>query len=108
MGPPVKGSFLDDVNGRAWFNAGGQLFFVRYKSMIVDGSGPGYLKSVCDYAHLNPARAKLVAEEGQLRSFAWNIWPAYPLASSKRPAWLLGYLGLFLVFRTRGGYRAVA
>jgi len=26
----------------------------------VDGSGSGYLKSVGDYVHLNPARAKLV------------------------------------------------
>ena len=32
----------------------------RYKSLIVDGSGSGYLKSVGDYVHLNPARAKLV------------------------------------------------
>jgi hypothetical protein len=36
------------------------LFSGRYKSLIVDGSGSGYLKSVRDYVHLNPARAKLV------------------------------------------------
>ena len=34
----------------------GHLFSGRYKSLIVDGSGDGYLKSVCDYVHLNPAR----------------------------------------------------
>ena len=34
----------------------GHLFSGRYKSLIVDGSGSGYLKSVGDYVHLNPAR----------------------------------------------------
>ncbi len=66
----------------------GHLFSGRYKSLIVDGSGSGYLKSVCDYVHLNPARAKLVNADQRLRSFAWSSWPAYLLAPSKRPAWL--------------------
>jgi len=65
----------------------GQLFSGRYKSLIVDGSGSGYLKSVGDYVHLNPARAELVAADPPLRSFAWSSWPAYLLARSKRPAW---------------------
>ena len=52
------------------------------------GSGGGYLKSVGDYVHLNPARAKLVAAAVPLKSFAWSSWPAYLLAPSKRPAWL--------------------
>lgn len=54
----------------------------------MDGSGNGYLKTVCDYVHLNPARAKLVPPETPLRSFPWSSWPAYLLAPSKRPAWL--------------------
>ena len=66
----------------------GHLFSGRYKSLIVDGSGSGYLKSVCDYVHLNPARARLVAVGAPLKSFAWSSWPAYLLAPSKRPAWL--------------------
>jgi REP element-mobilizing transposase RayT len=66
----------------------GPLFSGRYKSLIVDGSGNGYLKSVGDYVHLNPARAKLVAADVPLKSFAWSSWPAYLLARSKRPAWL--------------------
>jgi hypothetical protein len=66
----------------------GHLFSRRYKSLIVDGSGSGYLKSVGDYVHLNPARAKLVAADAPLKSFAWSSWPAYLLARSKRPAWL--------------------
>jgi len=44
----------------------GHLFSGRYRSMIVDGSGSGYLKSVGDYVHLNPARAKLVAADAPL------------------------------------------
>ena len=77
----------------------GHLFSGRYKSLIVDGSGSGYLKSVGDYVHLNPARAKLVAADAPLKSFAWSSWPAYLLARSKRPAWLradrlLGWWGI--------------
>ena len=66
----------------------GHLFSGRYKSLIVNGSGSGYLKSVGDYVHLNPARAKRVAADAPLKSFAWSSWPAYLLAPSKRPAWL--------------------
>ena len=66
----------------------GHLFSGRYKSLIVEGSGSGYLKSVCDYVHLNPARAKLVAANDPLKAFVWSSWPAYLLAPSKRPAWL--------------------
>lgn len=66
----------------------GHLFSGRYKSLIVDGSGSGYLKTVCDYVHLNPARAKVVAVEEPLRSYAWSSWPAYLLAPWQRPAWL--------------------
>ena len=66
----------------------GHLFSGRYKSLIVDGSGNGYFKSVGDYVDLNPARANLVAADAPLKSFAWSSWPAYLLARSKRPAWL--------------------
>src|SRR5487761_2266512 len=64
----------------------GHLFSGRYKSLIVDGSGGGYLKHVCDYVHLNPARAELMGADQPLRSFAWSSWPACLLASSKPPA----------------------
>jgi putative transposase len=37
---------------------------------------------------INPARAKLVAADAPLQSFAWSSWPAYLLAPSNRPAWL--------------------
>jgi putative transposase len=66
----------------------GHLFSGRSKSLIVDGSGSGYRKSVGDYVHLNPARAKRVAADAPLQSFASRSWPADLLAPSKRPAWL--------------------
>ena len=47
----------------------GHLFSGRYKALIVDGSGNGYLKAVCDYVHLNPARAKLLRSEQALREY---------------------------------------
>ena len=66
----------------------GHLFSGRYKALIVDGSARGYLKSVCDYVHLNPARANLLSADAPLKNFAWSSWPAYLLAPSKRAAWL--------------------
>src|SRR5881296_3225858 len=77
----------------------GHLFSGRYKSLVVDGSGSGYLKTVCDYVHLNPARAKLVAAEQPLKRFVWSSWPAYLGAASRRPAWLRveGLLGEYRI-----------
>jgi putative transposase len=65
----------------------GHLFSGRYKSLIVDGVG-GYLRTVCDYVHLNPVRAKLVREEQKLRDFAWSSWPDYLKPPEQRPRWL--------------------
>ncbi len=66
----------------------GHLFSGRYKSLIVDGLGNGYLKTVCDYVHLNPARAKLVGPRTPLSRFQWSSWPEYLKAPSKRSKWL--------------------
>ena len=66
----------------------GHLFSGRYKALIVDGSGNGYLKTVCDYVHLNPARAKLLKAEEPLSAFAWSSYPQYLGAPSRRPVWL--------------------
>jgi REP element-mobilizing transposase RayT len=46
----------------------GHLFSGRYKSLIVEGSGDGYLRTVCDYVHLNPVRANLVRPQEPLHS----------------------------------------
>ena len=65
----------------------GHLFSGRYKSLVVDGSGRGYLKSVCDYVHLNPVRARILKEEQRLRDFRWTSFPEYLKAARKRPNW---------------------
>jgi REP element-mobilizing transposase RayT len=66
----------------------GHLFSGRYKSLIVDGSGTGYLKTVCDYVHLNPVRAGLLTPEQKLGRYRWSSYPAYLLPPRQRPAWL--------------------
>ena len=65
----------------------GHLFSGRYKASLVDGSGNGYLKTVCDHVHLNPARAKLLKPEQALRGYRWSSWPEYLKAPSKRWPW---------------------
>jgi putative transposase len=77
----------------------GHLFSGRYKSLVVDGSGNGYLRTVCDYVHLNPVRAILLRPEQKLTDFAWSSWPEYLKAPEDRPRWLrvdrlLGGLGI--------------
>lgn len=66
----------------------GHLFSGRYKSLVVDGSGHGYLKTVSDYVHLNPVRARLLAPEAALHTYRWSSYPLYLQAPSRRPAWL--------------------
>ena len=66
----------------------GHLFSGRYKALLVDGSGNGYLKSVCDYVHLNPARARLVKREQPLSTYEWSSYPRYLAPPSRRPVWL--------------------
>jgi putative transposase len=66
----------------------GHLFSGRYKALIVDGSGRGYLKTVCDYVHLNPARAKLVKPGQALREYRWSSWPEYLKSPGNRWPWL--------------------
>ena len=66
----------------------GHLFSGRYKALVVDGSGNGYLRTVCDYVHLNPARAKLLKPEQPLREHVWSSWPEYLKRPGKRWPWL--------------------
>jgi putative transposase len=66
----------------------GHLFSGRYKALIVDGSGNGYLKTVCDYVHLNPVRAKLVSRKEALSEFWWSSYPQYLVPSARRWPWL--------------------
>ena len=77
----------------------GHLFSGRYKSLIVDGSGDGYLRTVSDYAHLNPVRARLLKPEEPLQSYRWSSYPEYLKRAGARVPWLrvdrvLGELGI--------------
>jgi putative transposase len=66
----------------------GHLFSGRYKALPVDGSGNGYLRTACDYVHLNPARAKLLQPDEKLEGFPWSSYREYLKEPKERPAWL--------------------
>ena len=66
----------------------GHLFSGRYKSLLVDGSSTGYLKTVCDYVHLNPVRAGMITPAQPLQGYRWSSYPGYLEPPRKRPPWL--------------------
>ena len=66
----------------------GHLFSGRYKALVVDGSDTGYLRSACDYVHLNPVRAKLLKVEEPLREYKWSSYGKYLGTPGRRPGWL--------------------
>jgi putative transposase len=66
----------------------GHLFSGRYKALMVEGSGNGYLKTVCDYVHLNPARARMLQSQAPLRSYGWGSMKFYLQPPGRRPGWL--------------------
>src|SRR5207249_6137884 len=66
----------------------GHLFSGRYKALLVDAASPGYLRTVCEYVHLNPVRAKLLAPEESLRDYAWSSYPEYLKPPTRRWPWL--------------------
>src|SRR5437762_1787313 len=77
----------------------GHLFSGRYKALVVDGSGTGYLRTVCDYVHLNPVRAKLLRKEQKLRAYRWSSYGEYLKREGRRVKWLsvgrlLGEMGI--------------
>ena len=43
-----------------------------YKAIVVEGSGNGYVRAVCDYVHLNPVRAELPGPKDRLRECPWS------------------------------------
>ena len=91
------GTYTSRFNRRHRFF--GHLFSGRYKALVVDGSGNGYLRTVCDYVHLNPVRAKLLTATQPLRTYPWSSYGHYLQPPGKRPMWLrtdrlLGELGI--------------
>jgi len=87
------------VGGMKWFlgtytsrfnrrhRLSGHLFSGRYKAPLVQGSD-GYLRTVCDYVHLNPVRAKLLKPEEPLKAYAWSSYRQYLRGRKARVSWL--------------------
>jgi putative transposase len=77
----------------------GHVLSGRYKAQLVEGSGNGYLRTACDYVHLNPVRAGLLRPEERLLAYPWSSLGYYLAAPEHRPRWvrvdrLLGEHGL--------------
>lgn len=66
----------------------GHVFSGRYKALVVEGASRGYLKTVCDYVHLNPVRAHLLRPEERRLSYPWSSLGWYLAAPGHRPGWL--------------------
>lgn len=66
----------------------GHLFSGRYKALLVDDKNYHYLRTVCDYVHLNPDRAGLITPEERLETCPWSSYGVYLMTPQKRPAWL--------------------
>jgi REP element-mobilizing transposase RayT len=66
----------------------GPIFSGRYKTVVVDGSGSGYLRTACDYVHLNPVWAKLIRPGQPLLKYPWSSFGSYLVGPSNRPSWL--------------------
>ena len=66
----------------------GHVFSGRYKALVVDGTAPGYLRTACDYVHLNPVRAKLLKVEQRLLEYPWSSFGFYLADPAHRPEWL--------------------
>jgi putative transposase len=64
------------------------LFSGRYKALVVDGSGNSYLRTACDYVHLNPVRANLLRPEQALRDYPWSSYLEYLRPPGRRAKWL--------------------
>ena len=79
------GTYTGRFNRRHQFC--GHLFSGRYKSLVVDERTPGYLRTACDYVHLNPVRAKWVAGDAPLSGYRWSSYPLY-ISVRRRPPWL--------------------
>ena len=52
---------------------------------VVDGSGNGYLRTACDYVHLNPVRARLLKPDERLLAYPWSSLGSYLAAPEHRP-----------------------
>jgi REP element-mobilizing transposase RayT len=65
----------------------GHLFAGRYKALLIEGC-EGYLRTVCNYVHLNPVRAKLLDPDNTLETYTWSSYGLYLKPIHQRPPWL--------------------
>ena len=82
-----------NVRHMAW----GRLFGDRYKAVLVDGADPFHYRTLADYIHLNPVRARLVRPGmGQsVLDYPWSsVAGGWALPPGKRPKWLAAEKGL--------------
>src|SRR5688500_7541768 len=66
----------------------GHVFSGRYKALLIDGESSGYLRTVCDYVHLNPVRADLLLPDEPVSAYPWSSLHWYAAAAAHRPSWL--------------------
>jgi len=75
----------------------------RYKSVLIEAGGSGgdtYLRTLLDYIHLNPVRARIVPSEsyGGLLDYPWSsLAAADAVAPKAREPWMAVTEGLVLV-----------
>ena len=86
----------------------GHVFGGRHKPVLVGGGGTGYLKTACDYVHLNPVRARLLQREERLPGYPWSSLMWYLAVPKHRPAWMRidRLLGEHGIMRDNGAGRA--
>ncbi len=88
----------------------GRLFGDRYKAVLVDGVDTYHYRTLADYIHLNPVRARLVKPRaGQsVMDYLWSsLAGGWILPPSKRPKWMVAEqaLGRFDLPDTVAGRR---
>jgi putative transposase len=71
----------------------GHLFAGRYKAIPVDPVAD-YFLSLCEYIHLNPARAGLVRDGSPIATYPWSSLPHYLATPKRRPKFLVVERGL--------------
>jgi len=82
-----------NVRHMAW----GRLFGDRYKAVLVEGADFYHYRTLVDYIHLNPVRARLVVpkKSQSLLDYPWSsVAGGWALPPGKRPKWLAAEEGL--------------
>jgi hypothetical protein len=77
--------------------AWGRLFGDRYKAVLVEGADSYRYRTLADYIHLNPVRARLVVpKKGQsVLDYPWSsVAGGWAMPPGKRPQWLAAEEGL--------------